>query len=343
MRQIRDISLDSISFNPVDKQIIYVEPHFDEGVNRFVISNYARLKQDFRRHGMEFVYAPMSLQNIDTRYYIPCLDTPVRPNNVRWLAFVDMLTSPSGNCAITEPSLVFFKCGEINAISIYDDNQDACCAECFEACIKQINDDYSDIDYSHRDERPDYSDGFSLFFREPDPDKADTSYDDETRWLIREVVDKIGQLQQRGVNTLFLQDLIEQPVELSRLRITKDWRIILPDYGFMEIDMPALPKAVYILFLKMESKIRFKELPEHREELYRIYRQLAPIGTTTKNEQTIEAVTDPCKNRINEVCANIREAFLRKIENRIARAYYITGERGEAKGVSLDRSMIEWE
>jgi len=47
--------------------------------------------------------------------------------------------------------------------------------------------------------------------------------------------------------------------------------------------------------------------------------------------KNIDDIVDPTKNSINENRARIKEAFLRKLKNDIARIYYITGEHGEPK------------
>lgn len=45
--------------------------------------------------------------------------------------------------------------------------------------------------------------------------------------------------------------------KLSKLVVTKDLRIFLPDYENMEITMEPLVKAVFLLFLKRPEGIMF--------------------------------------------------------------------------------------
>jgi hypothetical protein len=51
-------------------------------------------------------------------------------------------------------------------------------------------------------------------------------------------------------------------------------------------------------------------------------------------------MTDARSNSINEKCARIKEAFISKIDNSLARNYYITGAKSEAKSIILDRSLV---
>ena len=161
--------------------------------------------------------------------------------------------------------------------------------------------------------------------------------------LIEEVRERIAQLRQRGISEYILEQLIHPDDRLSRLVITSDDRIVLPDYHDMEIRMEPLVKAVYLLFLKHPEGILFKHLPDYREELTQIYMKLRPKGLSERALQSIADVTNPLLNSINEKCARIRGAFVGQFDDHIARHYYIDGQRGGVKKVALPRNLIVWE
>lgn len=161
--------------------------------------------------------------------------------------------------------------------------------------------------------------------------------------LMEEVRERISKLRQRGIAEYLLEQLIHPDNRLSRLVITKDWCILLPDYNNMEIKMEPLVKAVYLLFLKHPEGIAFKQLPDYREELTMIYNKLKPAGLTDRAIQSIEDVTNPMLNSINEKCARIRASFLCQFDDYMAKSYYIDGLRGEGKKISLPRNLITWE
>lgn len=161
--------------------------------------------------------------------------------------------------------------------------------------------------------------------------------------LLEEVRDKIAKLRQYGIAEYILEQLIHPDDRLSRLAITKDYRILLPDYNDMEIKMEPLVKAVYLLFLKHPEGILFKHLPDYREELIGIYAKLRPLGMSERAVQSIEDVTNPLLNSINEKCTRIRSAFVGQFDDRMAKHYYIDGPRGEAKNVALPRDLVVWE
>lgn len=161
--------------------------------------------------------------------------------------------------------------------------------------------------------------------------------------LMEEVRDRIRKLRQRGIAEYLLEQLIHPDNRLSRMVITKDYRILLPDYNDMEIKMEPLAKAVYLLFLNHPEGILFKYLPDYRKELAEIYVKLRPVGLTDRALQSIEDVTNPLLNSINEKCARIRGAFLGEFDDYMAKHYYINGKRGEAKKISLPRDFVVWE
>ena len=161
--------------------------------------------------------------------------------------------------------------------------------------------------------------------------------------LMEEVRERIEKLRQRGIAEHILEQLIHPDNRLSRLVITKDYRILLPDYNGMEIKMEPLVKAVYLLFLRHPDGIAFKYLPDYRQELTQICSKLRPLGLSDRALQSIEDVTNPLLNSINEKCARIRGAFVGQFDDYMAKSYYISGPRGEAKKIALPRNLIVWE
>ena len=184
-----------------------------------------------------------------------------------------------------------------------------------------------------------------------DDDYADSQFNSQYSWygyeniedLMEEIKERVLKLRQRGVAEHILEELIHPDDKPSRMVITKDYRILLPDFNNMEIKMEPLVKAVYLLFLNHPKGLLFKHLPDYRKELTKIYMNLRPAGLSDRAIQSIEDVTNPLLNSINEKCARIRGAFLREFDDHIARHYYIDGLRGEPKKISLDRDLVTWE
>ena len=71
--------------------------------------------------------------------------------------------------------------------------------------------------------------------------------------------------------------------------------------------------------------------------------KLKTNGMNERTLQSIEDVTNPTLNSINEKCARIRGAFVGQFDNHIAKHYYIDGLRGEPKRIDLPRELVAWE
>ncbi len=96
---------------------------------------------------------------------------------------------------------------------------------------------------------------------------------------------------------------------LSPLVITEDYRFLLPDYGNREVQLSPIHKALYLLFLNHPEGIEFKNLVDHREELFALYRKIGNRIDPNKITETVNRLTNPLDNAINEKCSHIKAAF----------------------------------
>ena len=164
--------------------------------------------------------------------------------------------------------------------------------------------------------------------------------------IFKEVLEKYyeGKPCEKTIWRLGFHDIkLKNQVKLSRLTITKDHAIILSDYSNMEVKMEPLVKAVYLLFLNHPEGIAFKTLPSFRDELTKIYSRLRPAGMNNQAVKSIEDVTNPLLNSINEKCSRVRAVFLATVDSSIADQYYIVGKSGEKKKIRLSRDLVCWE
>ena len=165
----------------------------------------------------------------------------------------------------------------------------------------------------------------------------------ETANVLRELRMTVQKLRLEGVSLMAIHEFIDKQEPLSRMIITPDYRIFLPDYNDMEIEMGALPKAVYFLYLRYPEGIIYKHMQDYYNELLNIYRQLRPNTDEARLNLTITKVVNPLGNALNENIARIRKAFVEKFDEHLANNYIITGERGSQYMIPLDRDLITWE
>lgn len=161
--------------------------------------------------------------------------------------------------------------------------------------------------------------------------------------LLDEVKENVRKLRAYGVQDADIEAVMYEEKGLPRLVVTKDYRIVIAGRMQREVKMEPLVKAVYLLFLAHPEGILFKRLPDYREELTRIYVKLRPTGLTDRVLRSIEDVTNPLLNSINEKCSRVRAAFLSEVDPTLLEQYIITGKSGEIKKVMLSRDLVIWE
>lgn len=164
-----------------------------------------------------------------------------------------------------------------------------------------------------------------------------------TEILLRDLERTIESLQLSGLSLAAIHEFIDKRQTISRMVITADYRILLPDYNNMEIELTALPKALFFLFLRYPEGIVLKELQDHYTELLNIYRQLRPGEPESKIALSVTRIVNPLSNSIHENMARIRRAFVGKFDEHLSKNYIITGRSSEAYAIPLDRNLVIWE
>lgn len=338
----KKISFVNWDFKILENNVLFYDPNETSEFSQYIEENLEEIKQYFFDNCLWFRYLPdvcSQITNEKVKYNFPGWNNePLQKlgNNAlkRFL--------PEGNnigaCLFKK---VFFEnkyyCYELKPLS------EMSWEEQVERFIEDTRNDYriqnrkeirfsvaeADISYDAAD--------FPVFEKEyyiADGNFNYTNIDDN----IREVIDK---LKGNGVEQFVLRLMVPIEEKLSKMIITPDYDILLPDYGNMPIEMSPLPKAVFLLFLKHKDGIYFKDLPDYRAEIQSIYEKITNRVSDAVISESLDKVTNPMDNAINEKCSRIREAFLKRMDERVAEHYYITGKRGMKKKIALPKKFIE--
>ena len=172
------------------------------------------------------------------------------------------------------------------------------------------------------------------------------------------------QLQRAGRRDLLLRaigaPLLEElrieaaRAKLSRLVVTKDYRIILADYDNKEVELTPVHKAVYLLFLAHPEGIEFKKLRDYRDELARYYMATARLMDKEAIMESVDMLVDPLNNSINEKCSRIKKVFMDMMDEYTASYYIISGHTQKhlegssriwyerLKVITLPRELVEY-
>ena len=162
-------------------------------------------------------------------------------------------------------------------------------------------------------------------------------------------------LQAIGVSVLEELKIEAARRQLSRLQITRDYRFLLMDQGWREVELQPVHKAVYLLFLAHPEGIEFKRLADYRNELQDYYMKTAKSMDKQKIIESIEHLVNPFDNAINEKCSRIKNVF-NSIMDKYSASYYIIRSHTQRhvacsnriwyerlKIITLPRELVVWE
>jgi hypothetical protein len=135
---------------------------------------------------------------------------------------------------------------------------------------------------------------------------------------------------------------IVAPDKLSPIVVNSNTDIVLPHYDELNVKMPALHKAIYILFLCHHNDgIVLKDFDHYRNELMNIYSVVMPGRDEHLAQVTIDNLCNPLNNTLSEYISKINRRFKMVIKKQdIAEHYCIKGKRGEAYRVNISPELL---
>ena len=336
----------TLPFTISEKQIVYTEGSYNEEVNSFIQQNYDKICAHFKYRGYEFCYIPymtnhsesdLELDEDSDIYKVGIEDICVTSDQLSKILI--------GERAITKGPQLMYYCSHFQR----NDEPGKSILELIDVDIAQLSPDMHEIlaviiEQIRKSTPP--KPRYSLCSNHSMYDTMKTTYPDDKDevWkLIHEIESRVEHLADKGIDEKILHQIVAKPEVVSRMVITRDYRITLPDYDDMEINMTPLVKAVYLLFLRHPEGIILKHLEDYRKELVEIYTGIKGLPLDEKMMQSVVDATNPLNNSINEKVARIREAFVTRLKESLAMNYIVQGGRGEAKRIPLHREFVEWE
>jgi hypothetical protein len=155
-----------------------------------------------------------------------------------------------------------------------------------------------------------------------------------------EIHHALSVMESLRMKMLFAQNF-RQSSPPSKLLIRRNGRMYLTDYGNLEIKMPALEKALYLLFLRHPEGIYLSTLNEYRQELYDLYARISNRGDMEDMRKRIDEMTNILRDQPSVKISRIKKAFTDALGNALAEHYIIQGENAERKSIKLDRKLVE--
>lgn len=140
---------------------------------------------------------------------------------------------------------------------------------------------------------------------------------------------------------LKLQGKVIVSDQVSPLVVNQDMDIVLPYYNEIVVEMPAMCKAIYILFLLHPQGIVLKHFGDLRGELEQVYGIVMPNRNEALARESIDNLCSPLSNTLNEYIAKIKRSFRRYVLNdRLLQQYVIVGRRGQPYHVALPPEQV---
>lgn len=366
------IRLQNLPFEPDKKQVIYVENSYNQEINAEIKEHYETICEIFRRYGKEFVYLPLyfSGEKLTEKvlYYAPYLTRQEASEfSLNSSVLLNHLTK-NQSWRDVGPSLLYdpaiegdiweYKVQECKDImlamdalvSLFDGEltpkADRHVPKVFhevESTVHELEDKSVRAPKKRKKHLSLWSSITCLLSEETDDYTiAAEAYTDDNELAqdLRELQMTVERLKLKGIPLVAIHDFIDSQERLSRMVITADYDILLPEYN-IEVKMGPLPKALYFLFLRYPEGLVLKEICDHNKELLNIYRRLRG-GDEQRLQATIDHLTDPLGNALHENITRIRMAFEEKFDEHLAQNYSVSGEKGDLYRIRLDRSLVEW-
>jgi hypothetical protein len=361
-------SLQSTDF--VQNQVIYIGAKNDEKITAYIDQNYELIKKKLAEKDLTFIYFPKLKDDIDELLKIikPAFNYIFPQFNNQDFTFIksfleSMTAKEYYNFIIDALQLPDFSKPSLlkNMHNIYEGEENL-----FYSFPLDENIGNDLMPYIDRTVKANTTPKGEAWFQKPKvvlKYNADDSFEWEATKISNEIKAKIDLLIVNGKHKALAEmvvhicsnlkdikpELYEQikslniadnKTKLSPLIIDTNFRIFLPDYGNIEIEMSPLPKTLYLFFLKHPNGIMLHDLVDHKKELLAIYNKITNSSEPTEIIKRIDDMVDMTNNSINEKCSRIKEAFVSKIDDSLAQYYYVNGKRGAPKKVLIPTNLV---
>lgn len=345
--------------------VIYIEPVYKKEFNQAIVENYHFIEDSFNRIDIPFIYLPKLLTDHHINKVLEYNHPYLKESHQTHPEKLYHVIANSLQLKFDGPTLLYLSDdGDVTHQFDLLSHEVFTSPERLFLFVEEIKNKIHPLkDETHtvrfrkisESRLPLFDQSFDLFKDEQSIDSyqeysiektADDLFEEEAFKLPADLQNQIEALREAGYLShliKYLEILQQTTRKLSRLKITADYKIYLMDYEMKEVEMSPLPKALYFLFLHHPKGISFKELPDYSAELMTIYQNISLRESPDKARKSIEKLTDPFNNSVHEKCSRIRAAFLTVVAEDIAANYYITGDRGEAKTILLDRELVVYD
>ena len=333
------VSIPHLDFD-THNAVLYVEPEYDNKTNKSILHDYKGICRLLEADRRELFYLPMVLRDFGKKQatFRQTLNYIEPTLSEEQLDFIDAHLPQMDSAFLSKE--IFLNYLNINGLKIDKP------AFFFKIGDKD-SDNYHDYLILEINGKPlatlqhFYALKNSIVRLQPN---ALTAKEKRLLQQIRPSAGNNNELQYTGFHKVLIDIVLKHngTHEVSRLYVTKRGDLFLTDRNNTEVKMPALSKALYLLFLFHEEGISLNYLSDYKPELYRIYRQISTYGDDNLLERAVDNLTDFVGNTLNATLSRIKKAFTDILDEEASR-YLIQGEKGGRKTIHLDRRLVVFE
>ncbi len=331
--------------------IFFIDTTRNENFRQYINENFNLIDQLIDSKNRNFVYNK-DLKIDDhhiwfANYYYPFLREKLKPNDyleinpLQLLEFTGILNSSSENAIKKEDITTGFLSIHSRGVSYIGKNDNETIEDFIKNYIKTLVVDLGATDGD-------------LFYslKEEDSNEPFIEIDADAQKIIDWIDLKLEELKATGklfavapkiqelLKTHF-NNVVTEDKKISPIVIKEDYKIILPEYNNMEVELNHLTKAIYILFLK-HNRIHLKDLRLYKDELLAIYKNISYKNDYDQIKKSIAHLIKD-KNAIFVHLSRIKSRFTLLFSDYYADNYYIQGDRGKEKYVKLNKAKIKIE
>lgn len=365
--------LDSNKVKMNTRHIIYVEKDYDERLNLYIQSHYDEIRSYFQEKGFVFCYLPRmteeDMQDIIPKSIVELISMPFKCITFRSSYVFDCLKE-RGN--MEYPALLFCTSNPEkpnSSLSVYrlltldmwsqwyvkpdfsnllDDIryylkyhpdlpydsekelEELCCDPDFLNSLPEPDFDNYDEEEAEKELALDYEEG---------------SLRNEIAQLRETTMKSVNRLNELGHDSIYKYDLVrsyDEDAGFPFLYVNKDLSIVISDVeeDFV-LDLDAIHKAIYLLFLHHPEGIRYSNCSDYREELILIYKKLKPsYKGSGAGQRTIDNLLnfeeEGYLKNLSQKISRIKKEITKTLGNsKIAKGYVIHEEGEDLRLVTI--------
>jgi hypothetical protein len=309
-----DIGQDMVMFFDLEDNYIASE---------IIQAKFGVLSQRFKKLYLNFIHKSVfnvgdDFENIIS-YYLPFL-TDIEQQQLK---FSKDLVLPEGEIIV---DYLGYK-GKVKSGFVFFDYTSAYVVECDEATIQGNSEEFFNCLFQFvKDKKESEFDDLPC-----NPFNPYEDLDEDTSAKIKEIQKNLYDLKQSG-QLLFVLPALKQilnnevnSITKSDLLIDEDFRILMPKFNNLEIQLSHLTKVVYVLFYRNPQGINIKQLHLYKKQLLELYSNISYHIDYDKIQQSVDDLVKPESKAIYTHISRIKSAFYKQMDYEFAKNYIVTG------------------